>query len=455
MKRKIIITIVLATLLVVTLSLAGCAKWGTPYGTLDGEGYTVSVRFDANGGRFAGTMDVFVVDVFNLNNAATGAGGMKEIPLIAPDDSKRGDSAFEISRDKYFLAGWYTERTPRVNDAGEPLDDFGVPTSVSGRPQGYEYAGRWDFGKDKLSVDPAADHSSAENAMTLYAGWIPYFTFDIYAPGESGEWTLLGSELALEMTIPTWNERTGKLDMKRFPTMRGYTLEGVFADSALTEALTDKVGGAVDLEKGIAATEKITLYTTWRAGEWFRIYEPKHLFQLAKSNGCYEIMTDLDFTGATWPTAFSTGSFSGTMEGNGHKISNVTVLQADYSQNKGGLFGSLEAGAALRNITFENAVLQLKNGSRIVGAQFGLLAGGVSASATLEQVVVRGKVLVSRDVYEGDYTVGLLFGSGEIRDIDISGITAELTGTDPAGKTAVLDVDPATGEITVTFEVSN
>jgi len=147
--KRITKYLLLSTLmLMVSLLVVSCSQWDTPYVSLDDSKYNVSVKFDANGGMFAGTKDVYVVDVFSLENQKSDANGMKEISLIQPDNSKRGDRAFEVSKTDYFLAGWYQERTPRVNDNGEALDDYGVPTSKSGRPQGYVYSGKWDFDID-------------------------------------------------------------------------------------------------------------------------------------------------------------------------------------------------------------------------------------------------------------------------------------------------------------------
>ena len=453
MKRKILITISAAAVLLLAALLMGCSRWDTPYTSLDKEGYTVSVRFDANGGVFAGTKDVFVVDVFNLDSAKTGADGKKEISLLTPDDAKRGDSAFEVSKSQYFLAGWYRERKPRVNDAGEPLDDYGVLTSVSGRPQGYEYAGKWDFATDKLKADPNADYSSEESLMTLYAAWIPYFVFEFYAEDASGNFTLLATESALEMTLPVWNEKTGVLDMKRFPEIDGKTLTGVYADSDLTVALTDKIGGAVDYEKGISATEKIKVYTTWKDGEWVRIYTAKQFYQNSRPGVCFELMADLDFEGQVWSPSLAKGKYTGILEGNGHTIANVTVPQADIAQMNGGLFGSLEAGAVLRNVTFENITYTMSTGSRLNGASFGLLAGSVNDGAVLENVQVSGKLQIDRSCYpDAAYSIGLLFGTENNKGVDISGISCELVGEDAIGRHAVIAVDAATGRVQLTFE---
>ena len=95
----------LAVLLVLALGLAGCGPQLTPYEVNNQEGFTVSVKYDANGGMFTTNTSV-IVDSFNVKDvAASGAG----IALLPPDAAARGNDAFKASRNGYFLAGWYRE----------------------------------------------------------------------------------------------------------------------------------------------------------------------------------------------------------------------------------------------------------------------------------------------------------------------------------------------------------
>jgi hypothetical protein len=121
---------------------------------------------------------------------------------------------------------------------------------------------------------------------------------------------------------------------------------------------------------------------------------------------------DLDFSNAVWPPALIKSKFSGRILGNGHTISNLNVVQADNSQIYGGLFGSLEDGAAITDLTFENVSFTIQAGSRMQGATFGLLSGSRATGATLENVQVTGQLLISKNCYPSDYTIGLLCGSG-------------------------------------------
>ena len=450
--------IVLGVLAVALLVLAvisvikGFTLWDTPYESLDKEGYTVSVRFDANGGSFAGSPnEVYIVDVFNPADYKANAAGDVEIPLIAPDDPVRKGSAFAISNSGYFLAGWYTERALRVGESGEPLDEYGVPTAQSGRPQGYVYSGKWDFAADRLTVGKDSAASADEQQVTLYAAWVPYFIFEVYALESDGSASLVEKKQLIEIEIPAWDEKTGRMSMKGFPEREGMTFESAYFDAAMATPAEGRISGDVDFERGIVSGDgTIRLYTTWTEGTWFRISTPKQFYDNSRVGGSYILEADLDFSNTLWPTAMSTGEFTGTIVGNGHKISNVTVLQGDNSKINGGLFGTLGESAVISDVTFEHISFRIVAGSRMQAPNYGLLAGTVKEGATLSGITVTGNIEVGKNCYRpNDYNIGLLCGAGGIEGIDHSGIT--VTVEDPENNTARVEVDPESGRVTLTF----
>ncbi len=440
-----------AVLVTAAVAVTGCSQWDTPYESLDETGYTVSVRFDANGGVFAGTPDVYVVDVFSPANYTANASGQVEIPLLAPDDAVRKENAFVASKTNYFLAGWYTERALRVNDAGEPLDDFGELTSVSGREQGYTYSGRWDFATDRLTVDASATQGSADNALTLYAAWIPYFNFEFYAPTADGSFTQIGTKQLIEVDVPVWDESSGKLKMNDFPTREDMTFDAAYLDETMTVAAPATVGGEVDYEHGIVSNSgTIKIYTTWLDGTWFRIYTPKQLADNARPGGHYILEADLDFANTIWSSTFAVGEFTGSIEGNGHVIKNVEVLQGDNTKINGGLFGSIAAGAKLENVAFENITYKIVAGCRLQGASYGLLAGSVSDGATFTDVTISGHIEFGKNAFRPQtYNIGLVAGTGTAVGVGSASITC--AAEDPDNNTAIVEVDAATGRVTVTF----
>lgn len=415
MKKKIIL---LCLLVVAVLVVAvGCGD-ADPYKDNDGDRYNVSVRFDANGGSFTTTDTPVIVDSYNITEMGRNAEGMVEIPLLAPDAEGRKD-ACNASKDGCFLVGWYAKCT-----------DNGDGT--------FTYAEPWDFAADRVKVDPNGSYSSKEPVLTLYAAWAPEYTVEYYDL-ESGE--MLGVQKlspagGTNIQLPVWNEETGALDMFKVPAREGYTFMGASYDDKGVQAVEGNViahPAVLNMENATVENGNLKLYTTWRTGQWYRISTAKQFTKNFSLTGCYELQADLDFTDEIWPTAMMHGSFAGIIEGNGHKISNVTLTQTDNSKLYTGLFGNLTEKALLSNVSFENVNLTVKKGARVPGAAFGVLAGNISAEAKIISVsIANSQLLIDSGCYfaTDDYVMGLVSGTGTA-DVDPSGITCTAVGDNP------------------------
>ena len=406
-----------ALFLIMMLSLCACSdNWEAPYASLVQDGFTVSVRFDANGGMFAGTNDVSIVDVYSPSNSVSCPDGSVGFYLLSPDNPLRAEGTFSISRNGYFLAGWYTQCSPRVDDNGEPLDEYGVLCSISGREQGFTYSGLWDFDTDLLIVDASKSYTAEEPAQILYAAWIPYIPYEIYGQDASGQWSLIDTVRTIDLEVPEWNEKSGKLDLKKIPTVDGMTFDAAYLSADLSQPITETIRGTdsyVDYETGTLNVEAVPIFTTWLEGSWYKIYTAQQFYNNSRLDGNYLICADIDFEGAVWSPTLVKGKFTGKIYGNGYTFSNITAAQADSSQIYGGLFGTLESGAVIENLTFENVSLTVEAGSRMQGAAFGLLTGSLSSGAELTGVTVNGTLFISENCYpQSDYTIGLLCGSG-------------------------------------------
>ena len=110
MKRKWILT----ALLVLALVLSACGAEESPYAVNDSQGYTLSVKYDANGGIFTTNTSV-MVDSYDLSQVPQD-GGKASIALLQPDNALRGNDAFTAVKNGYFLAGWYAGRTETGTD---------------------------------------------------------------------------------------------------------------------------------------------------------------------------------------------------------------------------------------------------------------------------------------------------------------------------------------------------
>ncbi len=434
MKLKRNLIILSAALLVSVVLLGGCSAEPSPYEQNDANGFTLSVRYDANGGFFTTNTSV-IVDAYDPS-ALPQQGGSYSIALLSPDDAARGKDAFAPVNNGYFLAGWYAERTETAD--------------------GYVYGKKWDFASDKLEVPADGTYSSAEPVLTLYAAWVPLFRVEFYQAG-TGE--LLDSlsfdpNTGKEFSVPAWNSETGAMDMYKFPKRSGYTFDGVWKDQEGMQPITDSLThpGYVDEVTGTAVDSVLKLYVDYMEGEWYRIYTADQFLDNASVTGSYEICADLDFEGKIWPTSLMHGSFAGTIHGNGHTIKNIAFVQTNNSKTNAGLFGALTDTAEISDLHLQNISFTIKAGTRVVGTNYGLLAGSISAEAKLTGITIADSCLyVDSDCYFGtdEYAIGLVCGSGEA-GIDHSGITAAATGAAP--ERISITVEGQTVTVTIALE---
>ena len=421
----------LCLLLVTMLLISGCAGEKTPYEINDRDNYNVSVKFDANGGLFTTNTSV-IVDSFNISNLQTNDAGQVEIALISPDDQQRGKDGFKAYKNGHFLAGWYAERTSGANTDGETV---------------YTYSNKWDFGADKVKVAADGSYSSSEPVLTLYAVWVPMFEIELYdlSSGEYLDAISFDPNVSNEFDLPVWNQDTGCIDMNDFPARDGYTFNGLYLDAQGTQSVADatiKHTGYVNDENGTATDSTMKLYVDWTAGEWFHIYTAEQFVKNAKLNGHYVIHADLDFSEEIWPTTLMHGSFTGTIQGNGHSFSNVSAVQTNNSKTNSGLFGQIKADAQICDLTLDNATFTIGKGARVSGACFGLLAGQLDSGANLSGLkIINSALKVDSNCafLSEDYSIGLVCGSGDVSEIDASGIVCAPTGEEPETLDLVVD----------------
>ena len=251
-------------LMALAMSVAGCAG-KTVYDELGEEGFTVRVRYDAGGAVVNETQNVTIVEVFNEEDVVT-IDGKTGVRLLAPDDAARKEGVFKLAKTdgvrNYVQVGWYTERTPRVDEGGRALDAYGEPVEVSGREQDYVYSGKWDFNKNVVEPSMLTD-----GEITLYAAWIPFFNYEFYSVNEtSGAFEKIGEKQKLTLQVPKLNEADGTYRMNDFPKMDGKVFSAAYFDEALTQPLTGNVDGRtmfVDYEKGIATASNVRIYVVW------------------------------------------------------------------------------------------------------------------------------------------------------------------------------------------------
>ncbi len=417
---------IIAVVLLIAMAISigsSCGGGKTPYEINNEDKYNVSIKFDANGGTFT-TNTSIITDSYNISGMSTNGNGKVEIALITPDNPARGNDAFTAVKNGHFLAGWYAGRTESTDANGNKV---------------YTYSDKWDFENGVLEVDPSEKHGADKPVITLYAAWVPLFEIEFYdvATGDYLDKLTYDPTTMSELTIPSWNEETGAMEMYDFPEREGYTFNAAYYDADKLKVVdTEKIAhtGSVDYATGTAVDNVMKLYVDWTEGEWYHIYNAEQFVDNASVNGCYEIFADLDFKDERWPSSFITGNFAGTINGNGHTFKNIEFAQTSNSKVNAGLFGQVTENAKITDIKFENVTFNIKAGTRKVGASFGLFAGSLSESAVIENVTISGgKILIDSDSYFGvdDYSIGLVCGMGNADVISASDITCEATGDNP------------------------
>jgi len=171
--------------------------------------------------------------------------------------------------------------------------------------------------------------------------------------------------------------------------------------------------------------------------EWNDIYTPEDLRAIGKSAAKlkmkYKLMNNIDFTGVTdWvplgvetlapsATVGDDFNFSGTFDGQGYTLSNITVVNEGKAFTSA-LFTKLASGAVVKNLALENVDI---SGGNITGGLTGTIVSG-GTQITIQNVYVSGKIKGKGEV--GGIT-GRYNNANPILIKDCS-VKAEITGTD-------------------------
>ena len=113
------------------------------------------------------------------------------------------------------------------------------------------------------------------------------------------------------------------------------------------------------------------------------------------------LLADIDLNNVEW-TSIGTEDkpFTGTFDGNGHTIKNLTVVETEAKEGKAfiGFFGYAK-NATIKDLTFENvylniACLDIDHSQGHIGA----VAGSLEGTSTIENVTVKGDIKVESTV---------------------------------------------------------
>ena len=121
--------------------------------------------------------------------------------------------------------------------------------------------------------------------------------------------------------------------------------------------------------------------------------------------------TDINLTGKSYSAAPIAGSyvesgwngvrFTGTFDGNGYKVANLTINASGSSHSYLGLFGQIKSSGVIKNLGVENVSITAGDGAVLIGA----LVGFANTGSAINNCYVTGSVAAgANSVYLGGLT---------------------------------------------------
>ncbi|MDE6411872.1 MAG: hypothetical protein K2L02_05005 [Clostridia bacterium] len=441
MRKKIGTLLIVGSLGALCAGLAACSD-GNKVDEYFKDGYVITVTYDASGGEIAGGTNVTLKDMFNPDQWKADADGNVNIRPKEPtsaDRPKLGADNITITHGDDTLVGWYKTRNVVKNGDGKAVDKDGNElveqdgkyykqsgsTLVEATPA-YTYSDPFDFSKGFTY-----NKNDGKYDLTLYAAWTEKFTFQYYYKevNEDGtdkdmEWTAYGSATKFDYSpkteqklyVPRYSSDTGKMVYRNsgfsFPSLPDMTFDSAeYVDKDTQERVkiddSFKHQGHVDMETATAYAPDQAVYVRFKKGNYYRVSTAKQFADIGDANGHYTVTADeLDFKysiadnvvtrgdgAVAWPRALTSSEFTGSIAGEGNKavtFKNVYAQYANTSAQYGGLFGKIKNGAVLKNITFENAIVDIAIATYSQVGSFGALAGEIESNAVIESVSISG-----------------------------------------------------------------
>ena len=466
MNKKIKLLIAACTLALFCLFLVSCSNKDV-YDEYDKNGYNITIQYDANGGYFKDSQNVGLTDTYNISKYEENENGMVEIMLFEPNSDQRGEkeNIFSATRSdgEYYVAGWFAKRTEVVDENG----------NVS-----YKYSEKWDFSKPLL-VDPKGEYSASDPYITLYAVWNEktednYHKIEIYDADNpkslvaeytygSGYEPIVDASKVIE--LPNWDKATGAMSYGVFENL-GAKIEGKTLDSVyLDEDCKIKLEGETYMhpvtinDQGQLENRVLKLYFKYKEGNLYKISDAKQLAKATDLKATYEIISDIDFSKSTWPSAFRNGIFEGKIIGNGYTIKNIGISGAD-DRNYLGLFKEISKDAEIENVTFSNITVKFDELLKQNNGRYALFASLIQEGFAFENVTIKeSKFIVAASIKDAltlDQTpeIGLLCAEGyyDGLGIDISGIVPEVLATDADSYILEIEIDADNNGLLLNFQ---
>ncbi len=341
--------------------LGGCSLRETFDEALANRNLTAQVTYYANGGKFDGTpekKDMY----FREGSKALNIG------VVNPTSG-----TIKLERNNYTFDAWYYA----------VLDEEGKPV-VDGEGN-YQLGEKVDFSV-VLNKD---DH------WHVVANWIANVKVNVQLVCEEGKTisvvtsetvTYKNGDIVASYTYGT----SGEVNLDSEEPFAAADNSFTFVEYYLDEACTTLLEGV--LKQG---TTDVTVYAKYIEGEWTIIKTSGDLLKMfnnVTASKHYWLIRDIDASGKTIQPK---NLFACELQGNGFKISNLTVKKEQIrAAEKVSMFGEIQSTAVIENVTFENTTFTYKlNGSVL---DIYLVFTSLHKDATITNVAINGTMTINK-----------------------------------------------------------
>lgn len=396
--------ILLLPLVVVTLALLsvlgfiGCSNNGLSENSLINMGYTIAVNYDYNGGNVRGASSARI----RL---------MPNSPIPKPKQGS-GSTILIPGRPGYSFRYFCVAETDEDGELRKDENGDLIPGKI------------WDFDNDRVG--------EGSYEITLIAQWWQNYRIQLH----------YGTDYSEETSIDVTRDIDGEpiaVPQASFNVFAGeeadYKIAAYYRDSEEQERMDITESYKFEKHEFEASSDGITI-EVWaksvpvafnvvnKAADFTK-------FEYSRSSDIY-LNADIDMNDLYDKTTLEFNfndilAFGGKFYGNGHTIRNYrqTYTPLGTFDNKLGIFKTIDEGADIRDVTFENVSLTLNlSNPKMQEYTIGMIAGLIRSGATLTNVSVSGtleyKATAGYDLNR--ITVGDMFGEKQ-SDVTLTNVT--------------------------------
>lgn len=328
-----------------------------------------------------------------------------------------------LDRIGYTLDGWYCNNEEWHFNSDVVKNDMTLSAKWTANEYTVDFVN--EMGTNPVSINVAFDSNVTLPTVDevdgyTFAGW--YYNSQVVNNGKwsiatnatlTAKWTANEYTITLDPGAGSVSKTTVNVTYDEDFTLPVPTNDyGVFTGWLYNdEPITDSTGHSLTKWN---FTSDITLTVDWTV----KIYTVEDLLKMGTYlNGDFILMNDIDLSGVNWnPIGINSAPFTGHLDGNGHKISNLTIDTSNYTNRSSfGLFGYISF-ATFEDLVIEDFEFTSENIEKTyyVGALAGIDLTDLSSSTNEEHLIkgitTSGSYVVAKQSSSYPVYAGGLFG---------------------------------------------